>query len=106
MNAEETQIYEFLRKKEGAFVSTTDISKFLDAGRRFQQDRNWARPVLRRMEMDGLLEANPYGEYRVKPQEPQELEAPIEAAPADFKEALHMPGASLADTTIIRIQDV
>ena len=107
MNAEETQIYEFLKKKEGAFVSTTDISKFLDAGRRFQQDRNWARPVLRRMEMDGLIEANPYGEYRVKPQEP-EAPAPAEAEadPADFKEALRMPGASLADTTIIRIQDV
>lgn len=99
MNAEETQIYEFLKTRNGNFVSVNDISRFLGHGRRYQQDRNWARPVLRRMEVDGIVEANPYGEYRVKG-------ADAEAQPNDFKEALRMPGASLGDTTIIRIQDV
>ena len=96
MNAEETEIYEFLRGREGSFVSVSEISKALGRGRRFQQDRNWARPILRRMEVDGIIEANDYAEYRVKG---------AEAQPNDFKEALHKPGASLGDTTIIRIQD-
>ena len=96
MNAEENEIIEFLQARKNTFVSVTDISKALGRGRRFQQDRNWARPILRRMEVDGLLEANDFCEYRVKSAEP---EAP------DFKEALRMPGASLGDTTIIRIQD-
>ena len=96
MNAEETEIVEFLKTRKNTFVSVTDISKALGRGRRFQQDRNWARPILRRMECEGLIEANDFGEYRVKASEP---EAP------DFKEALRRPGASLGDTTIIRIQD-
>ena len=100
MNAEETQICEFLKKRGSSYVSVTDISRFLDSGRRFQQDRNWARPILRRMEVDGIVEANPYCEYRLKDAEPETA-----TEPTDFKEALRMPGASLGDTTIIRIKD-
>ena len=96
MNAEETEIYEFLKTRESTYVSASEISKALGRGRRFQKDRNWASPILRRMEVDGLIEANPYGEYRVKGAEPQG---------PDFKEALHNPDASLGDTTIIRIGD-
>jgi hypothetical protein len=96
MNAEETEIYEFLKGRVNNYVSATEISKFLGRGRRFQKDRNWATPILRRMEVDGIVESNPYGEYRVKGEETQT---------SDFKEALHKPGVSLGDTTIIRIQD-
>ena len=99
MNAEETEIYEFLKTRDGNFVSVTDISRYLGRGRRFQEDRNWARPILRRMEIDGTVESNPYGEYRVKGADTNDTN------PTDFKEALHTPGASLGDTTIIRIQD-
>jgi len=97
MNAEENEIYEFLKTRGDAYVSVTDISKFLGRGQRFQKDRNWARPILRRMEVDGILEANPYGEYRIKGAEAQPT--------TDFKQALQSPGVSLGDTTIIRIKD-
>jgi hypothetical protein len=97
MNTEETEIYEFLKTRGANFVSATEISKYLGRGRRFKEDRNWARPILRRMEVDGIIESNPYGEYRLKD---------AETEPSDFIEALRKPGASLGDTTIIRIQDV
>jgi hypothetical protein len=96
MSAEETEIYEFLKKRDASYVSVGEISKALGRGRKFQKDRNWARPILRRMEMDGVLEENSYGEYRIKG-------AGIQ--PNEFKEALRNPGARLGDTTIIRIQD-
>src|SRR5687767_11652456 len=98
MNAEENEIYEFLKARENMFVSVTDISKYVGRGSQFQKDRNWARPVLRRMEIDGLVESNPYGEYRVRGED--------EPQGNDFKEALRDPDASLGDTTIIRIQDI
>ena len=101
MSAEETEIYEFLKTRKNNFVSVNEISKFLGHGRRFKDDRNWARPILRRMEVDGIVEANPYGEYRLKVEETEPAETPS----TDFKEALRQPGASLGDTTIIRIQD-
>jgi hypothetical protein len=97
MNAEETEIYEFLKKRDFNYVSVGEISKALGHGHRFQKDRFWARPILRRMEMDGVVEANPFGEYRLKG---------AEAQPTEFKEALRNPGASLGDTTIVRIEDV
>lgn len=97
MNAEETEIYEFLKARDSLYVSVTEISKALGRGRRFQQDRNWARPVLRRMEVDNIIESNPYGEYRIK--------GAAEPQPNEFKEALRKPGVSLGDTTIIKIQE-
>lgn len=99
MNAEETKIYEFLKTRENEFVSTTELSKHLGRGHKYQKDRNWARPILRRMEVDGILESNPYGEYRIKTAE-------TDTQSMNFKEALRTPGVSLGDTTIIRIEDV
>ena len=97
MNTEENEIYEFLKTRGASYVSVIDISKALGRSRRFKEDRNWARPILRRMEVDGIVESNPYGEYRLKD---------AETEPTDFIEALRKPGVSLGDTTIIRIQDV
>ena len=107
MNTEENEIYEFLKTRGSNFVSVVDISQALSRGRRFKDDRNWARPILRRMEIDGILESNPYGEYRLKEEAAAEAEteAETEPEPTDFIEALRKPGASLGDTTIIRIQD-
>jgi len=99
MNAEEQEIYDFLKGFRDTFVSVTDISKRFGRGRKFEEDRNWARPVLRRMEMDGLIESNPFGEYRL-------LASSAGSSSVDFKQALKTPGAALADTTIIRIEDV
>lgn len=100
MNAEEQEVYDLLKKDPETFVSVTEISKKLGRGRKFEEDRNWARPVLRRMEMDGLLESNPFGEYRLA------AGGASSSANVDFKQALKTPGISLGDTTIIRIEDV
>lgn len=100
MNAEEQQIYDLLKKDAETFVSVTEISKKLGRGRKFEEDRNWARPVLRRMEIDGLLESNPFGEYRLA------SGSAASSSSVDFKQALKTPGVSLGDTTIIRLEDV
>jgi hypothetical protein len=98
MNADEREIYDFLKTTSGnAFVSVMEISKKLGHRKRFDIDRVWARPLLRRMELDGLLESNPFGEYRIKGKDGE--------SPA-FKDALEQPGASLGDTTIITLDDV
>lgn len=96
MNADELQIYEFLKRLGDTFVPATEISKQLGKGRR-GKDRMWARPVLRRMEMDGILESNAFGEYRLRN---------CTGRSVDFKEALKTPGVPLGDTTIIRADDV
>ena len=97
MNAEEKEIYDFLLGRPHIYVAVHEISKYLGRGRQFGLDRNWARPILRRMEMEGHVESNPFGEYRVREPQPGET---------NFTDALGKPIDSLGDTTIIRIQDV
>ena len=96
MNAEEKEIYDFLQSRPGLYISVNEISKYIGRGRQFEIDRNWARPILRRMEMEGHLEANPFGEYRVREPQPGDT---------NFRDALRSPGSALGDTTIIRIDD-
>ena len=97
MNAEELEVYDFLKQMPRLFISVTEVSKKVGNKRNFLQDRNWARPILRRMELDGLLESNPAGDYRLK-------EASEGAPP--FMAALDRPGVDLGDTTIISIHDL
>src|SRR4051812_14985557 len=98
MSADETEIYDFLRQFPNLVVSVLEISKRLGNGGRYSRDKVWARPILRRMEMEGILESNPYGEYRLIVKEGDGLL---------FKQALNAPGASvpLGDTTIITLDD-
>jgi hypothetical protein len=118
MNADEIRIIELLHDYPDEFVSVVEISKKLGKGRRFRDDRLWARPILRRMEMDGFLEVNEAGDYRVRMDEPApkvtktakserpEKHEKTDKNQIDFKQALKTPGVSLGDTTIIRIGDV
>src|SRR4051812_43688453 len=97
MNADETAVFKFLQGYPGVFVSVSEISRRMGARRKFDEDRTWARPILRRMDLDGLLEGNEVGEYRLK------------IKPNDttrFKKALGLPGVSLGDTTLISLDDV
>ena len=122
MNADEVRIIGFLNEFPDEFVSVIDVSRKLGKGRRYKEDRTWAAPIMRRMEMDGLLETNNVGDFRVrteyrdngKDQEKSSSTAtkastgtkPGETKSIDFKQALKTPGVSLGDTTIIRISDV
>ena len=93
MNTDENEIFEFLRGYGDNYVSVAEISKRLQHRKRYDTDRNWARPLLRRMELDGLLEANDFGEYRIHRGEED----------TTFKQAISSASLSidLGDTTIV-----
>jgi len=122
MNADEVRIIGFLNEFPDEYVSVIDVSRKLGKGRRYKEDRTWALPIMRRMEMDGLLETNNVGDFRVrteyrdngKDQAKDQAKdckgtkgtKASETKSIDFKQALKTPGVSLGDTTIIRISDV
>jgi hypothetical protein len=97
MNADEQEVHDFLKQFPGTFVSPTEVSKKAGMRRRYLADRNWARPILRRMELDGIVEVNVTGDYRLKN---------YAAPPPSFLAALHKPGVELGDTEIISLSDV
>lgn len=70
MDAEEREIYFYLKSFRKEFISAREISRRAGGKRRFRHDENWAKPALTRMVDRGILEADPAGHYRIKPFEP------------------------------------
>ena len=97
MSSEETEIIEFLRRFRSSHVSVIEISRSIGQRKRFFEDRHWTLPILRRMEVDGSVESNEFGEYRL---------ANCKEATASFRKALSQPNISLEETTIIDLDDV
>ena len=93
MNPIEQEIHDYLKRSPMLFVSVTEVSKNVGQRKWFNADRNWARPILRRLEMDGCVESNPFGEYRLTRRSEGDT---------SFRKALSIPGMSLGNTTIIR----
>ena len=97
MSNEEAEIYELLKRFPHHFVGVTDISKAVGSRRNYNEDRSWTLPLLRRMELEGVIESNSFGGYRLK-RMPDET--------TSFKKALETPGMPLGDTAIITLSDV
>ena len=94
MNADEKAVVDFLKEFPGKFVTVSEISRRVGSRGRYQKDRLWARPILRRMELDGHLESNDFGEYRLKC-----------SAAELFVQSINKPGVSLGETTLISLHD-
>jgi hypothetical protein len=71
MGSDEHDILDFLKRFE-TFVSPMEIAKKVGGKRRFMENRDWARPVLYRLGVEGLIESNEYGHFRLKP-DPKDL---------------------------------
>ena len=97
MNAEEREIYELLKYHPNRYLSLIEISQGAGPHKDFCQDRNWMQAILRRMEVEGWIEPNEAGEYRLKRREDETT---------SFKQALATPGTPLGDTAIITLDDV
>lgn len=97
MTTEETEIVELLKQFPNCYVSVIDIARSIGSRKNLQEDRSRAQSILRRMEMEGSLEANSFEEYRLKTQA---------ADTTLFKKALETPGMTLGDTAIISLSDV
>lgn len=67
MDADERDIFQFLKSRSGEFASAMEICRRAGTKRRFHEDPNWAKPVLQRMVERGILEHNQLGRYRIKP---------------------------------------
>jgi hypothetical protein len=96
MNIEENEIYQLLKYRPHRYLSAVEIIQGVGPHKDFCQDRNWLLAILRRMEMEGWVEANSEGEYRLKLREEDTT---------SFKKALANPGTPLGDAEIICLND-
>jgi hypothetical protein len=67
MDLEEREIYLFLKTYGATHVAAREICRRAGGRRRYDEDHEWAKPILARMIERGILETNAEGQYRVKP---------------------------------------
>jgi hypothetical protein len=67
MDADEREIFYYLRNEGGNFIPATFISRHAGGKHRHREQPDWAKPALLRMAERGILEADPTGAYRLKP---------------------------------------
>jgi hypothetical protein len=67
MDADEREIYYYLKGWQGQFVSPREIARRAAGKQRFRESADWAKPILIRMVERGVLEADAAGYYRIKP---------------------------------------
>jgi hypothetical protein len=67
MDADEREIYYYLKSWHREFISSREICRRAGGKRRFQREPDWAKSVLLRMVERGILENDAAGYYRLKP---------------------------------------
>ena len=68
MDADEREIYYYLKGRRREFVPIRELSRRTGGKRRWRRSPEWARPVVERMTERGILEgADAAGGYRLKP---------------------------------------
>lgn len=67
MDIEEREIFLFLKTYGSTFVAAREICRRAGGRRRYDEDHEWAKPILARMVERSILESNSEGQYRIKP---------------------------------------
>jgi hypothetical protein len=67
MDADEREIFQFLKTWGTGFTSAKEIARRATVKKRFYDNPGWAQPVLLRMVERGILERDIQGRFRIKP---------------------------------------
>jgi hypothetical protein len=79
MDADERDIFHFLKTRQRDFTHAMEICRRASTKKRFHDDPNWAKPILMRMVERGILESNSQGRFRIKPAARKKKGAPAAA---------------------------
>lgn len=69
MDADERQIYQYLKPFRKEYISTREICRRAGGRKRFHEEPEWAKVVLGRMVERGILELDAAGRFRIKPRD-------------------------------------
>jgi len=67
MDADEREIYYYLKGYGQEFISAREICRRAGGKHKFRVSPEWAKPVLSRMVERGILESDSSGHYRLRP---------------------------------------
>ena len=67
MDADEREIYYYLKSWKAEFIAAREISRRAGGKHKFREAENWAQAPITRMIERGILESDNSGHYRIKP---------------------------------------
>ena len=68
MDADEREIFDYLSTFGEQWVNAKEICRRASTKKRFNEDNNWAKPILHRMKERHAIEGDELGRYRIKPE--------------------------------------
>jgi hypothetical protein len=68
MDANEREIFNFLQTWGSSFVSAKEVCRRASTKKRYNDEPDWAKPILQIMVERGTLERDAMGRYRIKPE--------------------------------------
>ena len=66
MDADEREIFDYLSTFGEQWVNAKEICRRASTKKRFNEDNNWAKPILHRMKERYIVEGDQMGRYRIK----------------------------------------
>ena len=67
MDADEREIIDYLQTFGEDWVTAKEICRRAAGRKRFNEDNNWAKPILQHMKDRRVIEGDELGRYRIKP---------------------------------------
>ncbi|MFO1488063.1 MAG: hypothetical protein U1F65_06265 [Verrucomicrobiota bacterium] len=99
MDADENDIITYLKTWSGQYVSAREIARKAASKKRFQNEPDWAVPVLSRLVEKGIVEADSMAHYRLVPERKSkkhrrwispEIQKILEKTGKDFSEGVEI----------------
>ncbi|MCL4787659.1 MAG: hypothetical protein KJ070_12830 [Verrucomicrobia bacterium] len=106
MDADEKEIYYFLKSWTHEFISAREICRRAGGKRRSRTEPDWAKPALLRMVERGILETDAAGHFRLKPPARGREKHKRRWASPQIAQILKSSGRNFDDAIIISDQDL
>jgi hypothetical protein len=105
MDAEERDVYHYLKSWGRQFVSRREIARRAGGKHKFRQSPNWCEPVIERMVEQGILESGEGGHYRIKALAKQD-EKKLRFISPQMAKILKDSGKDFSETIVIEEEDL
>jgi len=103
MDADEREIIHFLQTWGSTYVNGKEIARRASTKKRFNEDPDWAKPVLLRLVEKNLLESDASGRFRLKAESKHKKDHRWVAP--DIKEILQEGGVHVEGTGTVNIEE-
>jgi len=102
LSAEDKIILEYLKPLGKAYATAKEVCRRAGGKSKFNDDPEWAKKFLKRLEKQGILETNPLGHYRIKRDENNTFKIPLDPS---IRKILASSGQDFSESFLLEDPD-